>query len=113
LMVASLTISIAGFVTLGASSNYALSVISFAAVGLGLALLIPCIFALSARLVPENSAGALSFVSMLTAAPRILAPLAFGFVTSEFGTAFAFGLVAVGLVMALALVLAFARGRRI
>jgi MFS family permease len=113
LMVASLTISIAGFVTLGASSNYALSVISFAGVGLGLALLIPCIFALSARLVPQNSAGALSFVSMLTAAPRILAPLAFGFVTSEFGTAFAFGLVAVGLVMALVRVMAFARGRRV
>ena len=111
LMVVSLAISIAGFAALGASSSYILSVISFAAMGLGLALLIPCIFALSARLVPQNRAGALSFVSLLTAVPRILAPLAFGFMASEFGTAFAFGLVAVGLLMALVLVLAFARGR--
>lgn len=101
LMVASLAISIIGFAALGISTNYALSVASFAAVGFGLALLIPCIFALSARLVPANRAGALSFVSLLSAAPRILAPLAFGFAAAEFGTAFAFGLVAVGLLLAL------------
>ena len=103
------TARIAGFAALGASSHYALSVISFAAVGFGLALLVPCIFALSARLVPQNRAGALSFISLLTAAPRILAPLAFGFVAAEFGTALAFGLVAVCHVMALLLVLAFGR----
>jgi len=111
LMVASLAISIIGFAALGVSTNYALSVVSFAAVGFGLALLIPCIFALSARLVPANRAGALSFVSLLSAAPRILAPLAFGFAATEFGTASAFGLVAVGLLLALLLILAFARGR--
>jgi hypothetical protein len=110
LMVVSLAISIIGFAALGLSINYAVSVISFAAVGFGLALLIPSIFALAARLVPENRAGALSFVSMLTAVPRILAPLGFGFVAAEFGTAFAFGLVAVGLALALALIIAYARG---
>lgn len=64
---------------------------SFAAVGLGLALLIPSIFVLAAGLVPENRAGALSFVSLLTALPRIFAPLGFGFLAAEFGIAFAFG----------------------
>jgi MFS family permease len=111
LMVASLAISIIGFAALGISTNYLLSVVSFAAVGFGLALLIPCIFGLSARLVPANRAGALSFVSLLSAAPRILAPLAFGLAAAEFGTAFAFGLVAGGLLVALLLILAFARGR--
>ena len=67
---------------------------AFASVGFGLALLIPTIFAMSAKLVPENRAGALSFVSLLTALPRILAPLAFGLVAARLGTAFAFGLVA-------------------
>lgn len=111
LMVVSLSVSIIGFAALGLSMNYVLSVISFAAVGFGLALLIPSIFALAARLVPENRAGALSFVSLLTAVPRILAPLGFGFVAAEFGTAFAFGLVAVGLLLALLLVIAYARGK--
>jgi hypothetical protein len=53
----------------------------------------------------------LSFVSLLSAAPRILAPLAFGIAAAEFGTALAFGLVAGGLLVALLLILAFARGR--
>lgn len=112
LMIASLLLSIAGFTALGLSTNYVVSVAAFAAVGLGLALLIPCIFAMSAHLVPENRAGALSFVSLLTALPRILAPLAFGMVAAALGTAMAFGLVALGLAAALALVLAFAKRRR-
>lgn len=109
LMIASLVVSILGFTVLGVSTSYVLSVFSFAAVGFGLALLTPCIFAMSAGLVPENRAGALSFVSLLTAVPRILAPMAFGFVAAEFGTSLAFGLVAVGLTAALLLILAFAR----
>lgn len=112
LMVISLAISILGFAALGMSGSYVVSVVSFAAVGFGLALLIPCIFATSASLAPESRAGALSFVSLLTAVPRILAPLAFGMVAAGFGTAFAFGLVAVGLAAALALILLFARMRR-
>lgn len=109
LMVGSLVISIIGFAALGLSTSYGLSVAAFATVGLGLALLIPCIFTRAAGLVPENRAGALSFVSLLTAVPRILAPLAFGAVAAGFGTAFAFGLVALGLMAALALVIVFAR----
>ena len=109
LMVGSLTISIIGFVSLGFSQSFSLSVLAFAAIGLGLALLIPSIFALSANLVPGNRAGALSFVSLLTAVPRILSPLLFGFVVSGFGVSFAFGVVAVGLFGALGLILLFGR----
>lgn len=111
LMLVSLALSIAGFAALGLSQHYLVSVIAFATVGLGLALLIPCIFAMSANLVPENRAGALSFVSMLTALPRILTPLAFGIVAARLGTAYAFGLIALGLAVALALILTFARRR--
>lgn len=109
LMVGSLVVSIGGFVALGLSNSFVVSVVAFASVGLGLALLIPTIFAMAARLVPENRAGALSFVSLLTAVPRIMAPLAFGMVAARFGIAFAFGLVAVGLLASLGLILAFRR----
>lgn len=113
LMIGSLILAILSFAALGLSQNYLVSVLSFAGVGFGVALLIPCIFGLSARLVPENRAGALSFVSLLTAVPRVLAPLAFGYMADAFGTASAFGLVALGLAAALVLILAFARGRHI
>lgn len=111
LMIGSLLISIMGFVALGLSGSFMVSVLAFASVGFGLALLIPTIFAMSAFLVPENRAGALSFVSLLTALPRTLAPLAFGMVAAAFGTAVSFGLVAVGLAAALLLILAFSRLR--
>jgi len=109
LMIASLVVSICGFLALGLSTSFMVSVAAFASVGFGLALLIPTIFAMSARLVPENRAGALSFVSLLTAVPRVLAPLAFGMVAGRFGTAFAFGLVALGLLASLGLILTFRR----
>lgn len=112
LMIVSLLVSIGGFLALGLSQNFALSVAAFASVGLGLALLIPSIFAMSANLVPENRAGALSFVSLLTAVPRTTAPVAFGMVAAAFGTAVSFGLVAVGLAGALVLIIVFARRRR-
>ena len=109
LMFGSLIIAICGFLALGLSNSFAVSVAAFASVGFGLALLIPTIFAMSARLVPENRAGALSFVSLLTAVPRIMAPLAFGMVAARMGIAFAFGLVAVGLLASLGMILTFQR----
>lgn len=107
LLIGSLAVSILGFVALGLSTHFAVSVAAFASVGCGLALLIPCIFGMSARLVPANRAAALSFVSMLTAPPRILAPTLIGFAAAGLGLAAAFGLVAIGLVAALALIVAF------
>ena len=96
---------IGGFAALGFTQKFAASVAAFAAVGLGTALLIPCIFAMAANFAPENRAGGLSFVSLLTAAPRTLAPWFFGLVAAGFGTSAAFGLVAIGLVVALALII--------
>lgn len=112
LMLASLAVSICGFVALGLSHAFVASVAAFASVGFGLALLIPTILAMSARLVPENRAGALSFVSLLTAVPRVMAPLVFGMVAARLGTAFAFGLVAVGLLASLCLIITFRQTRR-
>ena len=109
LLIVSLMIGIAGFLCLGLSGSFISSVAAFAAVGLGLGLLIPCIFAMAARLVPENRAGGLSFVSLLTAVPRSVAPVFFGLLAAQFGTGAAFGLVAVALTAALVLILALQR----
>lgn len=110
LLAGSLIVSAGGFIVLGLSGSFALSVAAFAAAGLGLALLIPCIFGIAAGLAPDNRAVALSFISLLTALPRILTPMLFGLAAASLGTAFAFGLVALGLAAALALVLVFKRG---
>jgi hypothetical protein len=83
LMATSLLVAIAGFAVLGLTTDFLTSVVAFAAVGLGTAVLFPCIFAVAARLVPGNHAGALSFVSLLTALPRTLAPYGFGLVTAR------------------------------
>ncbi len=113
LMIASLIVSIAGFTALGLSQSFLASVMAFAAVGLGTALLIPCIFAMAGRFVPQNRAGGLSFVSLLTALPRCAAPWAFGLAAASLGTGLAFGLVAIGLAAALALVLSLTRRGRL
>lgn len=111
LMTASLLVSIAGFITLGLTSSFAGSVAAFAAVGLGLALLIPCIFSMAAGLIPENRAGALSFVSLLTALPRCAAPGVFGIIAAGLGISTAFGLVALALTVALLLIVYFGSRR--
>lgn len=85
LLPASLVVSMAGFIALGVSGGFVVSIVAFAGVGFGLSLLIPCIFSLGSGLVPENRAGALSYVSLLTAVPRCLAPGVFGFVAAGVG----------------------------
>jgi MFS family permease len=112
LMTVSLVVAIGGFAALGFSGSFASSVAAFAAVGLGTALLIPCVFAMAAGFVPENRAGALSFVSLLTAAPRVLAPWIFGMAATGLGMSAAFVLVAGGLAAALALIIILGSQRR-
>lgn len=104
LMLASLGVAIIGFAALGYSTRFAVSVVAFAAVGLGTAVVIPCILAMAAALVPGNRAGGLGFVSMLSGAPRILAPWGIGWIAGSFGMNMAFGLLAAGLCVALLLV---------
>lgn len=112
LMTGSLVIAIGGFAALGVVSGFAASVAAFAAVGVGTAMLIPCVFAMAAGFVPENRAGALSFVSLLTAAPRVLAPWVFGLAATGLGMSAAFVMVAAGLAVALALIIILRTQRR-
>lgn len=103
LMMVSILVGVAGFAALGLSHSFAISVLAFALVGLGTAVLIPCVFTLAAAYVPANRAAGISFVSMIAGAPRTLAPWIFGWTASAMGISTAFGLYAG--VMAVALVL--------
>ena len=105
LMIGSLLVAIAGFAGLGFTTSFAASVTAFAMVGLGTAVLMPCIIAMAAGFVPENRPGAIGFISLLSIAPRTLAPWVFGLVAAGLGIGAAFGLVAVALTAALVLIL--------
>ena len=109
LMMVSIAVAAAGFAALGLTESFASSVAAFAAVGLGTALLIPCVFAMAAAYVPANRAGGIAFVSLLTAVPRSSAPVVFGYVAASFGLASAFGLVAMALIVALILIITLSR----
>jgi hypothetical protein len=103
LMIGSILVALAGFVILGQSQHFLLSVASFALVGFGTAVLVPCVFNLAARYVPANRAAAIGFASLVAGVPRILAPWLFGWIVTATSIGFAFGLYA--MVMATALVL--------
>lgn len=109
LMIGSLLVAIAGFTGLGITESFAASVMAFAMVGLGTAVLVPCIFAMAAGFVPDNRPGALSFMSLFTIVPRTLAPWLFGLAAAGLGIGAAFGLVAVALTVSLVLIMILGR----
>jgi len=104
LLMGSLVVAIAGFALLGISNGFAMSIAAFALVGLGTAVLIPCLFALAASYVPANRAAGIGFVSLVAGVPRTLAPWIFGWIASGFSTSFAFGLCAILLTVALTMI---------
>ncbi len=104
LMLASLALATVGFATLGLSGSFAVNVIAFALVGFGLAILFPCLFNMAAAQVPANRGASLGFVSLIAGPPRVLAPWAFGWIATGHSMSFAFGLCALLLAVAFALV---------
>lgn len=113
LMMASLVVAIAGFMVLGQSKSFTLSIAAFALVGLGTAVLIPCIFALASAFVPANRAAGIGFISMIAGVPRALGPWIFGWTAAAFGISAAFGFFAGVLSVALILVTALRLRRRL
>ena len=99
LMSASSLLAISGFACLALSPSFAFSVFSFALVGLGAAIICPCIYNMAAAQVPSNRAAGLSFALLVAGAPRIAMPAVFGALSGAFSTKTAFGLCA-GLMLA-------------
>jgi MFS family permease len=102
-MSVSLTMAVAGFVVLGLAPGFWISVLAFAAVGFGLAVIFPCLFALAARLVPNARAAALAFVAAIGGLPRVALPWILGWVATQGGVPAVFG--ATGFVAVIALVI--------
>jgi MFS family permease len=94
LMTASSLLAIAGFVSLSLSPSFAFSVFSFALVGLGTAIICPCIYNMAAAQIPSNRAAGLGFALLVAGAPRIAMPAIFGALSGAFSTKAAFGLCA-------------------
>ena len=103
LMMASSAVATIGFVCLGLSYSFAFGVFSFALVGLGTAIISPCIYNMAAAQTPSNRAAGLSFALLVTGVPRIAVPAIFGALSGAFSTKAAFGLCAALMCAALAL----------
>jgi MFS family permease len=103
LMMASSAIAVTGFACLGLSSSFAFGVFSFAIVGLGTAIISPCIYNLAAAQTPTNRAAGLSFALLITGAPRAAVPALFGALSGAFSTRSGFLLCAALMLAALAL----------
>jgi MFS family permease len=84
-MMVCLSIGIFGFVILSFAPGFAISVFAFAAVGIGLSVVFPCLFALAAQLVPDRKAAAMGYFAMVGGTPRILLPWIFGWVAQNYG----------------------------
>jgi MFS family permease len=85
LIIVSLLIGITGFAFLSTTPGFAGSVIAFAIVGCGLALIFPCLFSIAARLAPHARPAALGFASAVSGPPRILLPIILGLIAQNFG----------------------------
>jgi MFS family permease len=96
-LMTSMLVSAVAFVALAMSPGFGFSVVAFAVTGFGLAVLCPCLFNMAAAEIPANRAAGLSFLSLVSGAPRTLAPWFFGWVATETSLRSAFGLCAAAL----------------
>jgi MFS family permease len=89
-----LTTAVAGFVVLGLAPGFWWSVLAFAAVGMGLGVIFPCLFALTGRIVPEARAAAMGYVAAVGGLPRITLPWLLGWIASMTSISGVFGICA-------------------
>jgi MFS family permease len=85
LMMASLVLAIIGLLILATTPGFMISVLAFAASGIGLASIFPCLFSITTKIVPEARATALAFVSAIGGTPRILLPIGLGMLAQSYG----------------------------
>ena len=112
LILISLAIAAFGFVLIGTSPFFMLSVAAFAITGFGTACIIPSIFAVAALEMPDRRAAAIGIVSLIAGLPRTLAPWIFGWVAGIQSTSFAFGLCAVAMAAAFAIMVMLSAQRK-
>lgn len=109
LMSVLLVVAAIGFAGLAFSDGFAANVVFFAVVGMGVAILCPCLFAMAGRETPHNRAAGLSVAMLVAGIPRIVMPTVIGAVAEIYSTRVAFGLCAVALCCALVAIRRLAR----
>jgi MFS family permease len=85
LMMVSLVVAIMGLTVLATAPSFTISVVAFAATGVGLATIFPCLFSITTRLVPQARVAALAFISGVGGLPRILLPILLGTLAQAYG----------------------------
>jgi MFS family permease len=104
IMSASLAVAISGFLVLGVAPSFWISVIAFAAVGSGLAVVFPSLFSLAGSLAPGARASALSFTAFVGGLPRIILPWCLGVIAAAENVNAVFGALAFVAMSALLLI---------
>lgn len=104
LMSVLILVAAVGFAGLGFSEGFAANVAFFALVGVGVAILCPCLFAMAGRETPHNRAAGLSVAMLVAGIPRIVMPTVIGAIAEIYSTRVAFGLCAVALIFALVVI---------
>jgi MFS family permease len=105
-MIVCLAIGILGFVVLSFSPGFGVSVVAFAAVGIGLSVVFPCLFAFAAKLAPESKAAAMSYFVMVGGTPRVVLPWILGWVAQAYGLNSVFAVTALVSTTALIIIVA-------
>ncbi len=105
IVITSFLVAMPGLVTLSLAPGFLISVIAFATVGAGLALVFPSLFSLAASLAPESRAAALGLVAAISGPPRILLPIVLGFIAKAYGLSAIYIAAAISIVLALAFML--------
>ncbi len=105
-MMICLSIGILGFVILSVAPGFMISVFAFAAVGIGLSVVFPCLFAMAARLVPDHKAAAMGYFAMVGGTPRVALPWILGAAAQSYGLSSVFVVTAMVSTMALIIIIA-------
>ena len=99
LIVASFVIAAAGFALVSLQAGFTASVAGFALIGVGTGPIVPCGFALAARLSAAGPAVGLASASLFSALSRLPAPLATGAIAERLSLPIAFAAFALALAM--------------
>ena len=108
LIVASFVVALAGFGLVAWDQGFAVSVLGFALIGFGTGAIVPCGFAFAVARSSLPAAATLSFVTMLSALPRLPSPFIIGELSARYSFAAAF--VFLTALFATALLIMFALG---
>jgi MFS family permease len=104
-IVTGLLVAIPCLFILSLAPSFLVSVLAFACVGFGFAVLFPCLFSLAARLAPDGKAAAMSYVVLVGGMPRVVLPWVLGWLAQAYSLGAVFAAAAAMGIVALTIIL--------